>query len=115
VPLADLEDKQKDAFTGLYLFLTIIKNLTDGIGSDVLAVVHKVSDVQSITTKQGKPLSKRELTLADRSGYICQLTLWGKQAEQWNHPDHPIVAFKGLRVGEFGGKSLYVLVAPLAD
>ena len=51
-------------------------------------------------------LQKRELTLVDRSGYSVRLTLWGKQAEQYNAPDHPVIAFKGVKVGDFGGRSL---------
>ena len=72
--------------------------------SDVIAVVHSVGELGSINTKQGKPFSKRELTLADRSGYSCRCTLWGKQAEQWNHNDNPVVAFKGLKLSDFNGQ-----------
>jgi len=74
----------------------------------MIAVIHKVQDVQEITTKQGKNLSKRDLMLVDRSGYTCQLTLWGKQAEQWNHHDNPVVACKGLKVGDYGGERLSI-------
>ena len=35
-----------------------------------------------------------------------RLTLWGKQAEQYNAPDNPVLAFKGVKVGDFGGRSL---------
>lgn len=32
------------------------------------------------------------------------MTLWGKQAEQYNIPEpSPVVAFKGVKVGDFGG------------
>lgn len=88
VSLKDLEEKPKDASV------------------DVIAVVHSVGELGSINTKQGKPLSKRDLVLADRSGYSCRCTLWGKQAEQWSHNDNPIVAFKGLKVSDFNGRSL---------
>jgi len=43
--------------------------------------------------------------LVDQSGYSVRLTLWGKQAEQFQASDSPIVAFKGVKVGDFGGKS----------
>ncbi|KAG8779548.1 Replication factor A protein 1 [Serendipita sp. 397] len=74
---------------------------------DVLAVVHKVNDVAEIQTKQGKQLSKRDITLVDDSGHSCQCTLWGKQAEQWNHHNNPVVAFKGLKLSDFGGEDQY--------
>lgn len=75
---------------------------------DVIAVVHKVESLGEIVTKQGKTLSKRELSLVDRSGYACQVTLWGKQAEGWNHHDNPVVSCKGLKLSDFGGRSLSV-------
>jgi replication factor A1 len=34
------------------------------------------------------------------------LTLWGKQAEQFVAEDKPVIAFKGVKVGDFGGRSL---------
>jgi replication factor A1 len=101
VELANLGDRQKDDVVGKSGILT---RVSSNPPPDVIAVVHKVQDVQEILTKQGKQLSKRELTLADRSGYTCQLTLWGKQAEQWAHDDNPVVACKGLKVSDFGGK-----------
>ncbi|KAG5645082.1 hypothetical protein DXG03_007173 [Asterophora parasitica] len=53
-----------------------------------------------------KEIPKRELTLVDQSGYSVRLTLWGKQAEQYNAEDNPVIAFKGVKVGDFGGRSL---------
>ncbi|KAI0928948.1 hypothetical protein AcW1_010317 [Taiwanofungus camphoratus] len=73
---------------------------------DVIGVVREVGLVGEITSRQGKQLKKRELTLVDRSGFSVRLTLWGKQAEDFNADDQPIVAFKGVRVGDFGGRSL---------
>ena len=35
-----------------------------------------------------------------------RLTLWGKQAETFDHNDSPVIAFKGVKVGDFGGRSL---------
>ena len=51
-------------------------------------------------------IPKRELTLVDKSGFSVRLTLWGKQAEQYNVEDTPVIAFKGVKVGDFGGKYL---------
>jgi replication factor A1 len=49
-------------------------------------------------------IPKRELTLVDKTGFSVRLTLWGKQAEQYNIEDTPVIAFKGVKVGDFGGK-----------
>lgn len=40
------------------------------------------------------------------SGTSIRLTLWGNQAQNFIHADSPVVGIKGVRVGDFGGKSL---------
>lgn len=48
---------------------------------------------------------KRELTLVDRTNSSIRLTLWGKQAETYEDDgSNPVIAFKGVKVGEFQGK-----------
>ena len=47
--------------------------------------------------------TKRELTLVDQSGFSVRLTLFGKQAEEYVQEANSVVAFKGVRVSEFGG------------
>lgn len=63
-----------------------------------------VDDVKEIITKAtGRALKKRELTLVDRSEYSIQLTIWGKQAETFSAEENAVIAFKGARVGDYGG------------
>ncbi|KAJ7481204.1 hypothetical protein B0H11DRAFT_2024671 [Mycena galericulata] len=88
VPLAELESQSKDATC------------------DVLAVVKQVGEVGQITSKAtNREITKRELTLVDTSKYLVRMTLWGKQAEQFNSPD-AVIAFKSVKVGDYGGRSL---------
>lgn len=35
-----------------------------------------------------------------------RFTLWGKQAQDWKDLDHPVIAIKGAKVSDFGGRSL---------
>jgi replication factor A1 len=35
-----------------------------------------------------------------------RLTVWGKQAETFSADNAPVIAFKGVKVGDFGGRSL---------
>lgn len=49
--------------------------------------------------------SKRDIILVDSSKQSVRLTLWGKQAEQFNGEGTPVIAFKGVKVGDFGGES----------
>lgn len=74
---------------------------------DVLAVVKDVGELGSINSKATqKPFSKRDITLVDQTQHSVRLTLWGKQAESFNGEGQPVIAFKGVKLGDFGGRSL---------
>lgn len=74
---------------------------------DVLGIVKENGELGEITAKATqKQIKKRELIIVDKSGYSCKVTLWGKQAENWVHSEEGIFAFKGAKVGDFGGKTL---------
>ncbi|XP_037124774.1 replication protein A 70 kDa DNA-binding subunit-like isoform X2 [Syngnathus acus] len=92
VPISQLEDKDPDAVV------------------DVIGVCEEAEDVSLITTKAGKPLSKRALMLTDSSGKMVTLTLWGDEAQKFNASCHPVVAVRGARVSTFGGRSLTALL-----
>ncbi|WWC62468.1 uncharacterized protein I303_105064 [Kwoniella dejecticola CBS 10117] len=74
---------------------------------DVIGVVREVGEIGSVTSKAtNKPFAKRDIQLVDSSGHSVRLTLWGKQAETFQAEDQPVIAFKGVKVGDFGGRSL---------
>ncbi|ORY31367.1 hypothetical protein BCR39DRAFT_90121 [Naematelia encephala] len=74
---------------------------------DVIGIVKEVHELGSVTSKATqKPFAKRDIQLVDQSGQAVRLTLWGKQAENFEHNDEPVIAFKGVKVGDFGGRSL---------
>lgn len=53
---------------------------------------------------------KRDLTIVDTSATSIRVTLWGKQATSYQDDgNYPVIAFKGVKVGDFGGRSLSVL------
>ncbi|KAL1919956.1 uncharacterized protein VTP21DRAFT_1888 [Calcarisporiella thermophila] len=79
---------------------------------DIVGVVKETSDLTEIISKSTqRPIKKRELMLVDQSLYQVRLTLWGPQAETFDGSSQPVVAFKGLRVGDFGGRSLSCISA----
>jgi replication factor A1 len=97
--------------------------------ADVIVIVKEVGDVAEITTRNNKTVrppsikcisrnshirclqtQKRDLVVVDSSKYSARLTLWGKQAEQFDAPADPVLAFKGVRVSDFNGKWLSPLV-----
>lgn len=41
----------------------------------------------------------------DDTGFAIMLTLWGKQAQEYNVDEEaPVAAFKGVKIGDFGGE-----------
>lgn len=74
---------------------------------DVLGVVTEVKAIDSINVKATqKTVSKRDITVVDKSGSSVRMTLWGKQAETFQAENNPVIAFKGVKVGDFGGRTL---------
>lgn len=89
VPIANLASAKKDDIV------------------DVIAVIKDAGEVSQITTKTTqKQLSKREMTVIDTSKASVRLTLWGKEAEEFNAPPSSVIAIKGARVNEYQGRTL---------
>lgn len=77
---------------------------------DTIGVLTEVGEVNTITSqKTNKDFSKRELTLADDSQTSVRLTIWGNAAQTFDAPTESIIAFKGVKVSDFGGRSLSLL------
>ena len=77
---------------------------------DLVGVLKEVGDVDEIKSKNtNKPYNKRELTVVDDTGYKVRVTIWGRMATEFDAAPESIVAFKGMRVGDFGGRSLSLL------
>lgn len=88
ISIADLEAREKDSVV------------------DVIGVCKSVEDVARITTKNSREVSKRNIQLMDMSGKVIQLTMWGNDAETFDGTGQPILAIKGARLSDFGGRSL---------
>ncbi|XP_053278531.1 LOW QUALITY PROTEIN: replication protein A 70 kDa DNA-binding subunit [Pleuronectes platessa] len=88
VSIGDLESKEKDAVV------------------DVIGVCKKVDEVTRLTTKSNKEVSKRTLDLMDMSAKLVTVTLWGEEAEKFDGSGQPVVAIKGAKVSDYGGRSL---------
>lgn len=55
---------------------------------------HSVGDIVELTSKQGKPLVKRDVHLFDESLKGVDLTLWGESARNMNGKPGEILAIK---------------------
>jgi len=91
VPLSDLGDKSANDMV------------------DVIGIVKSVGEVSTIVTKAtNKELTKREITLVDDSNASINCTLWGKQAEDFDGTDNPVVLLKSAKLGDYNGRTLSV-------
>ncbi|GAA6061586.1 hypothetical protein JCM10212_004336 [Sporobolomyces blumeae] len=107
VELAEDDGAPKMKFS--FVELAALGDLEKDATCDVIGVVQDHGQLSEITAKATqKQIKKRELTIVDRSSYQCRVTLWGKQAESWNEDGASVVAFKGVKVGDFGGRTLSV-------
>eukprot|EP00824_Muranothrix_gubernata_P012816 TRINITY_DN269_c2_g1_i1.p2 TRINITY_DN269_c2_g1~~TRINITY_DN269_c2_g1_i1.p2 ORF type:complete len:674 (-),score=142.68 TRINITY_DN269_c2_g1_i1:320-2305(-) len=80
---------------------------------DVIGIVVQVGDLGQITRQtSGEQVPKRDITVLDKSGRTISLTLWGTFAALFQEHElraTPVMACKGVRVGEFNGKNLSTL------
>ncbi|XP_075892468.1 replication protein A 70 kDa DNA-binding subunit [Nelusetta ayraudi] len=88
VSISDLENKEKDSIV------------------DVIGVCKTVDEVTRLTTKTNREVSKRTVHLMDMSEKVVTVTLWGEEAEKFDGSAQPILAIKGAKLSDFGGRSL---------
>jgi len=94
-----------------YKFTTIgnIEQIEPKAFVDVIGVVVDVGAITTLMSQRTqKEMKKRELKVADSSAKI-NVTLWNNDAEDFDEsklPQNAIVAFKGCKVSDFGGRSL---------
>ncbi|KAF9200590.1 Replication factor A protein 1 [Haplosporangium sp. Z 27] len=91
-----------------FVDISSLANVNEKETVDVIAIVKDVGEVTSnISQKTNRPVTKRDLTLVDNTGFTARLTLWGNQAESFAiNSSNPVIAFKGVSVSNYGGKSL---------
>jgi replication factor A1 len=76
---------------------------------DVIGVMKSSGEMTTIVTKAtNRELKKRELQLVDNSNYSVSCTLWGKQAEEFDANDNPVILLKGAKLGDYNGRNLSV-------
>lgn len=93
-------------FTNIADLQTVEKDTT----IDTIGVLKEIGETGQIVSKTtSKPYDKRDLTLVDNTGYSVKLTIWGDTAQKFDVMPESVVAFKGLKVSDFGGRSLSLL------
>jgi len=115
-PTTDEFDHGVKIKSASFNFQTIasLEDAPRGAVVDVIGVVESIDELRPITRKDGSEASKRDLRIKDASNCSINLTLWDKYCsdpgERINAEiaagRHPILACKGVRVGDFGGKNI---------
>lgn len=91
-----------------FIEISAIKDLTDE-GVDVIGILFDYSPLTSFTTKAGKEMDKRVLTIVDTTNNKIELTLFGDTATTLQLPEvnnYPVIACKGVKVSNYSNKSL---------
>jgi replication factor A1 len=81
---------------------------------DLCGVITSFESMYSFTSKDGKNLVKREITIADDTAISMGVTLWGERAQQEDSvfQNNPVACLKGVSVKEWnGGRSGSLLEA----
>mmetsp|Transcript_73887 Transcript_73887/g.211912 ORF Transcript_73887/g.211912 Transcript_73887/m.211912 type:complete len:609 (+) Transcript_73887:88-1914(+) len=104
----------KYTFTDLHA----LQNKTMPFSADICGVITSVKPVVSFTSKDGKDLTKREITVADDTSTSIIIALWGERAKQEDKifEGNPVICLKGVLVREFnGGRSGSLMEAGALD
>ncbi|KAJ5097566.1 Replication factor A protein 1 [Penicillium angulare] len=110
--LVEKAEDQNDVPQIRFNFTTIgdLQSVEKDTTTDVIGILKDVGETSQIVSKgTQKPYDKRELGLVDNSGFSVRLTIWGATAVNFNVPPESVVAFKGVKVSDFGGRSLSLL------
>ncbi|KAG0654987.1 Replication factor A protein 1 [Monosporozyma unispora] len=89
-----------------FMKLNTIENQEANSTVDVIGIIQTVNPHFELTSKAGKKFDRRDITIVDDSNYSITVGLWNQLALDFNLPEGSVVAIKGVRVSDFGGKSL---------
>jgi len=72
---------------------------------DLCGIITAIGSTITFTSKEGKELVKRDITIADDSAMSMCVTLWGERAKQEDKAfeGNPVVGMKGVIVKEWNG------------
>ncbi|OAF71643.1 hypothetical protein A3Q56_00617 [Intoshia linei] len=73
---------------------------------DVIGIIHNINDCVSLTSKNGKELTKRDLILVDDTNYNLKCTIWGEDAKNFSSQTGDIIIIRAAKLSDFGGRSI---------
>jgi replication factor A1 len=88
--------------------IAALQNADPGLIVDVIGIVKNCGDLSEIISQKmgGKTLQKRDILIVDDSNHDITLTLWGDKAVSCDQLTNAVVAFKGLKLGDYNGRTL---------
>jgi len=103
-----LDNEASDVPTMSYQFAAIsdLSQANKDSIVDIIGICKDSMEPVTITTRAGKELVKREVTVCDESNAEVTLTLWGATAESFSAEGNPVIAVKGARVSDYNGVTL---------
>jgi replication factor A1 len=106
VPAGD-EDVRKYQVKFSFVDIAKLEKYQEGQTVDIVGVVKSFTEPASLTSKQGREMTKQTLTLVDKTAEV-NLTLWGEQTctDTAKFSNNPILCIKGAKVSHYGGRSL---------
>jgi len=80
-----------------------LKGKEKGSTLDVIGLITAIQNPQTITTKIGQSLIKRNISLADQTAQI-DVVVWDILATNWDLPVGAVIGIKSARLSEFNGE-----------
>lgn len=99
--IQEVRNDKRIAIKFNYIDISYIETMQAGEICDVIGAVLDVGELESVTTKTGKELMKRKVTIGGKSLHSIEVTLWGSDAVNFRGEVHSIVSFKALRISDF--------------
>ncbi|EGZ23584.1 hypothetical protein PHYSODRAFT_556228 [Phytophthora sojae] len=106
------EDGQISQMNYTFKKIAEIESVPAEANVDVIGIVRDVGQVNEITSKAGKQLFKRDISLVDDSNAEIKCTMWNERAkEDCSSWLNQVVAIKGCRVSDYNGRSIGTMMS----
>lgn len=90
-----------------FKYLSQLAEMPDQARVDVIGIITSVGESVEFTSKKtNKPMTRREVHLADKSMAESRLTFWNEAALNFTSQVGDVLAVKGARINDFQGKCL---------
>lgn len=101
------DDSDVPALNFNFVPLNKVQDLETNSVIDCIGILKEVNNAFQITAKSsGRPFDRRDIVIVDDSNFAITVGLWNKAAVDFSLPEGTVVALKGAKVQDFGGRGL---------